>query len=121
MQKKGVFELNNTDAILAQNKIITQQMEALTQQMAKLPQQLQAQQLQAVQASQAVNYQAPILRCDFCGGYHVNGNCSQQTVVETTSEEVQYMGNSGRQNGQQGNFPNNAPRGWRNPPNQPWG
>ena len=37
VQKKGVFELNNTDAILAQNKIMTQQMEALTQQMAKLP------------------------------------------------------------------------------------
>jgi len=119
VQKKGAFELNNTDAILTQNKIITQQMEALTQQMAKLPQQLQAQQLQAVQASQAVNYQAPILRCDFYGGNHVNGNCSQQTVIGTTIEEVQYIGNSGRQNGQQGNFPSNAPQGWRNPPNQP--
>jgi len=75
--------------------------------------------LQAVQASQAVNYQAPILRCDFCGGNHVNGNCSQHTVVGTTTEEVQYMGNSGRQNDQQGNFPNNASQGWRNPPNQP--
>jgi len=56
---------------------MTQQIEALTQQMAKLPQQLQAQQLQAVQASQTVNYQALVLRCDFCGGNHVNGNCSQ--------------------------------------------
>jgi len=37
VQKKGVFELNTTDATLAQNKILTQQMEALTQQMAKLP------------------------------------------------------------------------------------
>jgi len=37
VQKKGVFELNTTDAILAQNKIMTQRMEALTQQMAKLP------------------------------------------------------------------------------------
>ena len=108
--------MNSTDAILAQNKIITQQMEALTQQMEKLPQQLQA-----VQASQAINCQAPILRCDFCGGNHVNGNCSQQTAVGTTTEEVQYMGNSGRQNGEQGSFPNNAPQGWRNPPNQPWG
>ena len=42
VQKKGVFELNTTDVILAQSKIMTQQMEALTQQMAKLPQQLQA-------------------------------------------------------------------------------
>jgi len=38
VQKKEVFELNTTDAILAQNKIMTQHMEALTQQMAKLPQ-----------------------------------------------------------------------------------
>ena len=68
--------MNSTNAILAQNKIMTQQMEALTQQMAKLPQQLQTQQLQVVQASQTVNYQAPILRCDFCGENHVNGNCS---------------------------------------------
>ena len=108
--------MNTNDAILAQNKIMTQQMESLTQQMAKLPQQLQA-----IQASQAVNYQAPLLRSDFCGGNHANGNCSQQTAVGTTTEEVQYMGNSARQNGQQGNFPNNAPQGWRNLPNQPWG
>jgi len=77
VQKKGVFELNTTDAILAQNKIMTQQMEALTQQMAKLPQQLQA-----VQASQAVNYQTPLLRCDFCEGNHVNGNCSHKLQWE---------------------------------------
>jgi len=32
VQKKGVFELNTTEAILAQNKILTQLMEALTQQ-----------------------------------------------------------------------------------------
>jgi len=49
---------------------MTQHMEALTQQMTKLPQQLQA-----IQASQDINYQAPLLRCDFCGGNHVNGNC----------------------------------------------
>jgi len=30
VQKKGVFELNTNDAILAQSKILTQQMEALT-------------------------------------------------------------------------------------------
>jgi len=56
---------------------MTHQMEALTQQMAKLQQQLQAQQLHVVQASQTVNYQAPLLQCDFCGGNDVNGNCSQ--------------------------------------------
>src|SRR4051812_45337047 len=36
----GVLELNMSDAILAQNKLLTQQVELLTQQMTKLPQQL---------------------------------------------------------------------------------
>jgi len=42
VQKKGILELNTQDAILAQNKLLTQQVEALAKQMAKLPQQLQA-------------------------------------------------------------------------------
>jgi len=41
VQKKGVLDLNTSDAILAQNKILTQQIEALTKKMSKLPQQLQ--------------------------------------------------------------------------------
>jgi len=95
---------------------MTQQIEALNQQMIKL-----SQQLQVVQAEQNVNYQTPPLCCDFCGGNHANGNCSQQTTWGATrAEEVQYMGNPGRQNGHQGNYPNNAPQGWRNPANQPW-
>jgi len=32
-------------------------------------------------------------------------------------EEVRYMGNPGRQAGQQVNYPNNAPQGWRNTEN----
>jgi len=40
VQKKRMLELNTQDAILAQNKLLTQQVEALTKQMAKLPQQL---------------------------------------------------------------------------------
>jgi len=36
-----VFDLSTTDAILAQNKILTQRIEALTKQMSKLPEQLQ--------------------------------------------------------------------------------
>jgi len=42
MQKKGMLNLSTLDAILAQNKILTQQIEALTKQMSKLPQQLHA-------------------------------------------------------------------------------
>ena len=113
VQKKGVFELNITDAILAQNKILTQQMEALTQQMAKLPQQLRA-----VQSTQPVTHQNLPVCCEFCGGIHFNGNCLQQNVG---GGEVQYMGIPGRQAGQQVNYPNNPPQGWRNNTNQNWG
>jgi len=40
IQKKGLLELNTSDALLAQNKILTQQIVQLIAQMAKLPQQL---------------------------------------------------------------------------------
>jgi len=80
---------------------LTQQIEASTQQMAKLPQQLQA-----VQSTQPITHQNQTLHYDFCGGNHLNGNCSQQNT--TTGEEVQYMGNSGRQSGQQGSYQNNT-------------
>jgi len=36
-----VLDLSTTDAILAQNKILTKQIKALTKQMSKLPEQLQ--------------------------------------------------------------------------------
>jgi len=39
-QKRGLLELNTVDALLAQNKILTQEIEQLTAQMAKLPQKL---------------------------------------------------------------------------------
>ncbi|KAF1866279.1 hypothetical protein Lal_00024283 [Lupinus albus] len=42
VQKRGMLDLNTSDAILTQNKIPTQQIEALTKQMSKLPQQLHA-------------------------------------------------------------------------------
>ena len=59
IHKKGLLELTS-DALLAHNKILTQQIEALTAQMAKLPQQIQAMQLSQSQ-SQSIMF-------DFCGG-----------------------------------------------------
>jgi len=70
VQKKGVLDLSTSDVILAQNKILTQQIEALTKQMSKLPQQLHAVNCPSIQ-NQA-------LKCDFCGGDHFNGQCSYQ-------------------------------------------
>ncbi|XP_027941135.1 uncharacterized protein LOC114194932 [Vigna unguiculata] len=107
VQRKGVLDLSTTDAILAQNKILTQQIEALTKQMFKLPEQLQV-----VQSSPS---QQP-MRCDFCGGDHPNGHCSYQS---SSQGEVQYVSNQGRP----GNFSNNNnfSQGWRNNPNQNFG
>ncbi|XP_027903621.1 uncharacterized protein LOC114163516 [Vigna unguiculata] len=107
VQRKGVLDLSTTDAILVQNKILTQQIEALTKQMSKLPEQLQV-----VQSSPS---QQP-MRCDFCGGDHPNGHCSYQS---SSQGEVQYVSNQGRP----GNFSNNNnfSQGWRNNPNQNFG
>jgi len=47
----------------------------------------------------AVNFpltQNQALKCDFCGGDHLNGQCSYQNPSE---EEVQYMNNQGGQGG----------------------
>jgi len=66
-QRKGIMELDTHSAILAQNKLLTQQIEALTKQIGQLPQQYH-------QGGPQKTYQAhqvqQILRCDFCGGNH---------------------------------------------------
>jgi len=110
VQEKWVLDLSTSDAILAQNKILTQQIEALTKQMSKLPQQLHA--------VNSPSIQNLALKCDFCVGDHLNGQCSYQNPSE---EEVQYMNNQGRQGGFASNYPNNMAQGWRNNPNQGFG
>ncbi|XP_019414596.1 PREDICTED: uncharacterized protein LOC109326362 [Lupinus angustifolius] len=79
VQKRGVLDLNTSYAILAQNKILTKQIEALTKQMSKLPQQLNVVQLSPSQQQ--------MLRCDFCEGDHLTGHCSMPSANQT--EEVQ--------------------------------
>ncbi|XP_047166272.1 uncharacterized protein LOC124835393 [Vigna umbellata] len=108
VQRKGILDLSTTDAILAQNKILTQQMEALTKQMANL-----LEQLKAVQSSPS---QQP-MRCNFCGGDHPNGHCSYQSSPR--EGEIQYVSNQGRS----GNFSNNNnfSQRWRNNQSQNFG
>ncbi|XP_020231419.1 uncharacterized protein LOC109811976 [Cajanus cajan] len=103
--KRGVLELSTQDAVLAQNKILSQQIEALNQQMAKLPQQFQA-----MHANNPPMQQ--VLACDFCGGDHLNGFCAGSS--NSQGEEVNYMGNQGRQNFSQHPYPQNSNQGWRN-------
>ena len=57
VQKKRVLDPSTLDAILAQNKILTQQIEALTKEISKLPQELHA------VSSLSIHNQA--LKCDF--------------------------------------------------------
>ena len=99
--------MNTIDALLAQNKILTQQIEQLTAQIAKQPQNLNV-----VHSSQS---QTIPIWCDFCGGDHPNGHCSYQT--NSPEAEVNYMGNQGRQGG----FSNNYSQGWKNNQNQNFG
>nr|KYP37147.1 hypothetical protein KK1_041685 [Cajanus cajan] len=47
-QKRGILELGSQDALLAQNKLLSQQIEALTKQVARIPQQLQSTQHQVL-------------------------------------------------------------------------
>jgi len=72
-QRKGIMELDTQSTILAQNKLLTQQIKALTKQISQLPQQYhQGGPQKAHQAHQVQQ----ILRCDLCGGNHQNDNCS---------------------------------------------
>jgi len=77
------------DALLAQNKILTQQIEQLTTQIAKLPQQLHV-----VHSSQS---QSQPIRYDFCGDDNLNGHCFYQN--NSLEDEENYMGNRGRKGG----------------------
>ena len=97
-QQKGVLQLQSHDALLAQNKIMTQQLEALMKKLSQLPQDLR-------NVSQA-QHQQQLQNCELCGGDHPNGQCAMQN---TSQEEVNYMGNTSRQ----GNYN----QGWRPHPN----
>jgi len=108
IQKKWLLELTS-DALLAQNKILTQQIDTLTAQMAKWPQQIQAMQLSQSQSQS--------IKCDFCGGGHPIGHCFYQN--NSFEAKVNYMGDEGRKGCFSNN--NNYSQGWRNNQNQYFG
>ena len=89
-RKPGVLELNTNDAILAQNKLLSQQVELLTQQMAKLPQQ--------IKEIQGFQVQHQVACCELCQGDHPTGFCPPL-------EEVSYVNNQNQ--GYQRQPPNN--------------
>jgi len=73
--------LNSHDAILAQNELLTQQLEALTKQISRIPQ------LQSVQATQFGAQQ--VLSCALCGGGHPSNQCF---MLDGFQDEMNYMG-----------------------------
>ena len=79
-RKPGVLELGTNDAILAQNKLLSQQVEELTKQMARLPQQFKELQDSPQKSKQ-------VLSCELCNGDHQTGFCPPE------DEEVNYMAN----------------------------
>ncbi|XP_058734316.1 uncharacterized protein LOC131606046 [Vicia villosa] len=78
-KKSGILELDMNDAILAQNKLLTQTVEELTKKLSKLPQQLK--QMHETPKPQQVAL------CELFTGDRPTGFCPP------INEEVNYMGN----------------------------
>jgi len=91
---KSLLELPSQDALLAQNMLLSKQLEALTQTLSKLPTQLHASQPLPLSVLQVTG-------CTLCGGAHGSGLC---IPTEETSHEVNYRGNQPRQNFNAGGF-----------------
>ncbi|WVZ06281.1 hypothetical protein V8G54_019627 [Vigna mungo] len=94
-RKAGVLEVNTLDAILAQNKLLTQQITDLTQKM-------------GIMQANIVNTRSP--GCDFCGGMHQNGEC------QATYQDAQFNAVGQQQN----QFSTNFNANWRPQQTRPW-
>ncbi|WVY97116.1 hypothetical protein V8G54_029267 [Vigna mungo] len=94
-RKAGVLEVNTLDAILAQNKLLTQQITDLTQKM-------------GIMQANIVNTRSP--GCDFCGGMHQNGEC------QATYQDAQFNAVGQQQN----QFSTNFNENWRPQQTRPW-
>ena len=113
--KKSFLEVISKDALLAQNKFLSKQLEALTETLSKLPTQIYS-----VQTSHSSILQ--VVGCTICGGAHESGCCIPNE--EQVTHEVNYMGNQPRNNFNAGGFPGfqhghqyNQHQGqWRNHP-----
>ncbi|XP_058761462.1 uncharacterized protein LOC131634855 [Vicia villosa] len=79
-RKPGVLELNTNDSILAQNKILSQQVELLTKKMSKLPHQMKE-----IHGMQMTSH---VASCELCQGDHPTGFCPPPN-----GEEVNYVNN----------------------------
>jgi len=95
-RKSGILELGSSEANLAQNKILTQQLKEMKTQMKEMPK-LIKEQLQKEQRHQQEHL------CEMCSGDHPTGYCPPQQ-----QEEVNYVGNQQRPGQFQGQYPGNS-------------
>ncbi|XP_045816664.1 uncharacterized protein LOC123909798 [Trifolium pratense] len=86
-KKPGILELDPSDAVLAQNKLLTNTVEELSKQMSKL-----------MTLQEGSGKAKQVASCELCTGDHPTGHCPP------SHEEVNFMANQQRQ----GQYPNNA-------------
>lgn len=87
-RKSGILELEANNAVLAQNKLLTQQIEAMQKEMRAMPKQILKSLKQEGGTSQ-------VNACELCTGDHPTGFCPTPGSFE---EEVNYVGNQKRPN-----------------------
>ena len=92
--KKSLLELSSHDALLAQNKLLSKQLEILTETLGKLPTKLSIGQPTHSSVLQVTG-------CTICGEAHETGQC---IPTEENTQEIHYMGNQQRQGYTQGGF-----------------
>jgi len=93
--KKSLLELTSQDALLAQNKLLSKQLETLTETLSKLPTQIHS-------AHTSHAFVLQVAGRTICGGAHESGCCIP--IEEHPTHEVNYMGNQPRNNFNVGGF-----------------
>ena len=87
--KKSLLQLTSHDALLAQNKLLSKQLETLTETLSKMPTQIHYAHTSHASVLQVVG-------CTIYRGAHESGCCIP--IEEHPTHEVNYMGNQPRNN-----------------------
>ena len=81
--KKSLLELSSHDALLAQNKLLSKQLEILTETLGKLPTKFSI-------GQPTHSFVLQVTGCPICGEAHEIG---QSIPTEENTQEIHYMGN----------------------------
>jgi len=92
--KKSLLELTSHNALLAQNKLLSKQLEILMETLGKLPTKLSIGQPTHSSILQVTG-------CTICGEAHETGQCNP---TDDNTQEIHFMGNQQRQGYTQGGF-----------------